>query len=74
MKALIYPLITLATALLVIFVAILAQQNATPIALTFLTATSIDLPVGLVLTGTVALGLLTPPIVYPLLRKYKDVA
>ena len=74
MKALIYPLITLATALLVIFVAILAQQNATSIALTFSTATSIDLPVGLVLTGAVALGLLTPPIVYPLLRKYKDVA
>ena len=70
MKALIYPLITSITALLVIFVAVLAQQNATPIALTFLTATSINLPVGLVLTGVIALGLLTPPIVYPFLRKY----
>ena len=69
MKALIYPLITSATALLVIFIAILAQQNATPIALTFLNASSIDLPLGFVLTGAVALGLLTPPIVYPLLRK-----
>ena len=70
MKALTYPLITLITALLIIFVAVLAQQNATPIALTFLTATSINLPVGLVLTGAIALGLLTPPIVYPFLRKY----
>lgn len=69
MKALIYPLITTITALLVIFVAIVAQQNAAPIALTFLTARSIDLPLGLVLTGAIALGLLTPPIVYPLLRK-----
>jgi uncharacterized integral membrane protein len=69
MKALIYPLITSITALLVIFVAIVAQQNAAPIALTFLNARSIDLPVGLVLTGAIALGLLTPPIVYPLLRK-----
>ena len=69
MKALIYPLITSITALLVIFVAILAQQNAAPIALTFLNARSIDLPVGFVLTGAIALGLLTPPIVYPLLRK-----
>ena len=70
MKALTYPLITLITALLIIFVAVLAQQNATPIALTFLNVSSIDLPVGLVLTGAVALGLLTPPIVYPFLRKY----
>ena len=69
MKALIYPLITTITALLVIFVAIVAQQNAAPIALTFLNARSIDLPLGLVLTGAIALGLLTPPIVYPLLRK-----
>ena len=69
MKALIYPLITSITALLVVFVAILAQQNATPIALTFLNASSIDLPLGLVLTGAIALGLLTPPIVYPLFRK-----
>ena len=69
MKALIYPLITLMTALLVIFVAVLAQQNAAPIALTFLTATSINLPIGLVLTGAIALGLLTPPIVYSFLRK-----
>ena len=69
MKALIYPLITSVTALLVIFIALLAQQNATPIALTFLNASSIDLPLGFVLTGAVALGLLTPPIVYPLLRK-----
>ncbi len=69
MKALIYPLITSITALLVIFVAILAQQNATPIALTFLNASSIDLPMGLVLTGAIALGLLTPPIAYLLLRQ-----
>ena len=69
MKSLIYPLLTLITALLVIFVAVLAQQNAEPIALTFLTATSINLPVGLVLTGAIALGLLTPPIVYSFFRR-----
>ncbi len=69
MKSLLYPFMTLITAILVIFVALLAQQNATPIVLTFLNAKSIDLPLGFVLTGAIALGIVTPPIIYPLFRK-----
>ena len=69
MKSLLYPLLSLITAKLVIFVALLAQQNAAPLALTFLTAKSIEIPLGFVLTIAIALGILTPPIVYPLLRK-----
>jgi uncharacterized integral membrane protein len=68
MKALLYPLIALITAKLVVFVALLAQQNAAPIALTFLNAKSIDFPIGFVLTIALACGILTPPILYPLLR------
>jgi uncharacterized integral membrane protein len=68
MKALFYPLMALITAKLVIFVALLAQQNATPIALTFLNAQSIELPIGFILAIAIAVGILTPPIIYPLLR------
>ncbi len=68
MKALIYPLMALITATLVMFVALLAQQNATPIALTFLNAQSIELPIGFILAIAIAVGILTPPSVYPLLR------
>ena len=62
MKLLLYPLLSLTTALLIIVVALLAQQNATPIALTFFNARSIDIPLGFVLTIAIALGLLTPPL------------
>jgi uncharacterized integral membrane protein len=69
MKSLLYPLMTFITAFLVIFVALLAQQNAAPVALTFLNVKSIDLPLGFVLTGAIALGIVTPPMIYPLFRK-----
>lgn len=58
MKILVNLLTSLIVALWIGAIAILSIQNITPVSLKFLMFESIQLPVGLVLTGSVGVGLI----------------
>ncbi|MEM0978726.1 MAG: hypothetical protein AAGH78_00495 [Cyanobacteria bacterium P01_H01_bin.58] len=51
--------LTTISALWIVAIAIIAVQNATPVAIQFLTFQSVALPFGVVLSFCVALGMLT---------------
>ncbi len=69
MKTILHLITTTTAAVLALFCAVLAYQNATPVQLSFFFAKSIELPLGFVLVSTVAIGLLIIPILIPLLRQ-----
>ena len=69
MKTTLHLITTTTAAVLALFCAVLAYQNATPVQLSFFLAKSIELPLGFVLVSTVAIGLLIVPILIPLLRQ-----
>ena len=58
MKSLIYLLAAVVLASWAIAIAILSVQNATPVTLTFLAFRSIQMPVGIVLAFSAAIGVL----------------
>lgn len=53
-------------------IAIVSVQNATPVSLRFLTFESIQIPVGLVLTFFVALGMIAASLMLPLMTSSKS--
>ena len=69
MKTTLHLVTTTTAAVLALFCAVLAYQNATPVQLSFFLAKSIELPLGFVLVSAVAIGLLIVPILIPLLRQ-----
>jgi uncharacterized integral membrane protein len=69
MKTILHLITTTTAAVLALFCAVLAYQNATPVQLSFFLAKSIELPLGFVLVSAVAIGLLIVPILIPLLRQ-----
>ncbi|MCX5965347.1 MAG: LapA family protein [Cyanobacteria bacterium] len=69
MKTILHLVTTTTAAVLALFCAVLAYQNATPVQLSFFLAKSIELPLGFVLVSAVAIGLLIVPILIPLLRQ-----
>ena len=69
MKTTLHLVTTTTAAVLALFCAVLAYQNATPVQLSFFFAKSIELPLVFVLVSTVAIGLLIIPILIPLLRQ-----
>ncbi len=69
MKTTLHLITTTTAAVLALFCAVLAYQNATPVQLSFFLAKSIELPLGFVLVSAVAIGLLIVPILIPLLRQ-----
>ena len=69
MKTTLHLITTTAAAVLALFCAVLAYQNATPVQLNFFFAKSIELPLGFVLVSAIALGLVLVPVLIPLLRQ-----
>ena len=69
MKTTLHLVTTTTAAVLALFCAVLAYQNATPVQLSFFLAKSIELPLGFVLVSAVAIGLLIVPILISLLRQ-----
>ena len=69
MKTTLHLITTSTAAVLALFCALLAYQNATPVQLSFFLAKSISLPFGFVLVSAIALGLIVVPILIPLLRQ-----
>ena len=69
MKTTLHLITTTTVAVLALFCAVLAYQNATPVQLSFFFAKSIELPLGFVLVSTIAIGLLIVPLLIPLLRQ-----
>ena len=51
-------LVSIIPAVLVIAIAILSVQNATPVALTFLTGTTVALPIGIWIAFALGLGMI----------------
>lgn len=66
MKTLANLLTSVILAVWVVAIAIVSVQNATPVALRFLTYQSIQLPVGLVLAFSASLGILLVALTQPL--------
>ena len=69
MKTILHLITTTTAAVLALFCAVLAYQNATPVQLSFFFAKSIELPLGFVLVSALALGLVLVPMLIPLLRQ-----
>jgi uncharacterized integral membrane protein len=71
MKTTLHLMTTTIAALIALFCALLAYQNATPIQLEFFGAKSIAMPLGFVLVSAIALGLVTLPLILavPLRKK-----
>ncbi|MCY7406735.1 MAG: lipopolysaccharide assembly protein LapA domain-containing protein [Alkalinema sp. CAN_BIN05] len=69
MKTTLHFITTTTAAVLALFCAVLAYQNAEPVKLSFFLAKSISLPLGFVLVSSIALGLVIVPILIPLLRQ-----
>lgn len=69
LKTTLHLITTTTAAVLALFCAVLAYQNATPVQLSFFLAKSIELPLGFVLVSAIALGLILVPILIPLLRQ-----
>ncbi|MGL5192398.1 MAG: LapA family protein [Chroococcales cyanobacterium] len=59
-------------AILVVAIALLSVQNATPVSLQFLGFSSIQLPVGLVLATSTGVGMIGGALALPLFRKGRD--
>jgi uncharacterized integral membrane protein len=66
MKILVNLLISVILAGWLLAIAVISVQNATPVSLRFLAFQSIQIPMGLVLALSVAMGLLIVPILQPL--------
>jgi len=66
MKTLAPFLTSLVIAIWVVAIAIISVQNATPISLKFLTFQSVQIPVGLFLAFSAALGLIIMAVLQPL--------
>ncbi len=69
LKTTLHLITTTTAAVLALFCAVLAYQNATPVQLSFFLAKSIELPLGFVLVSAIALGLVLVPLLIPLLRQ-----
>ena len=67
MKTLANLLTSLVVAVWVVAIAIVSIQNATPVSLSFLNYRSIELPVGLVLAFSSAVGIIGMALILPLL-------
>ncbi|AFY53770.1 Protein of unknown function (DUF1049) [Rivularia sp. PCC 7116] len=67
MKTTVNLLLSIILAFWIIAIAIISVQNATPVSLRFLTFESIQIPVGLVLTFFVALGMIAASLLQPLI-------
>ncbi len=82
MKTTVNLLLSIIVALWIMAIAIVSVQNATPVSLRFLTFESIKIPLGLLLTFFVALGIIAASALQPLLttsnfqkstsRRYED--
>ncbi len=68
LKTTLHLITTITAAVLALFCAVLAYQNATPVQLSFFLAKSIELPLGFVLVTAIATGLVIVPLLIPLLR------
>ncbi|MTJ10338.1 DUF1049 domain-containing protein [Anabaena sp. UHCC 0204] len=68
MKILVNFLISIIIAIWVVAIALISVQNATPISLRFLGFQSIQIPFGLMLAFSVAVGLLSAAVLQPLWR------
>ncbi|WP_341527457.1 LapA family protein [Nostoc sp. UHCC 0302] len=66
MKTLAPFLTSLVIAIWVVAIAIISVQNATPVSLKFLTFQSVQIPVGLFLAFSAALGLIVMAVLQPL--------
>lgn len=69
MKTTVNLLLSIIVALWIMAIAIISVQNATPVSLRFLTFESVQIPVGLLLTFFVAVGIIAASVLQPLLRK-----
>ncbi|MGB3639485.1 MAG: DUF1049 domain-containing protein [Rivularia sp. (in: cyanobacteria)] len=69
MKTTVNLLLSIIVALWIMAIAIVSVQNATPVSLRFITFETIQIPVGLLLTFCVAVGIIGTPLVQPLLFK-----
>jgi uncharacterized integral membrane protein len=70
MKTTLHLMTTTIAALIALFCAVLAYQNAAPVQLQFFGTKSIEMPLGFVLVSAVALGLVILPLILALpLRK-----
>ncbi len=71
MKTTLHLMTTTIAALISLFCAVLAYQNAAPVQINFFGAKSIEMPLGFVLVSTIALGLVTLPLILavPLRKK-----
>ncbi|BAY85392.1 hypothetical protein NIES267_48920 [Calothrix parasitica NIES-267] len=69
MKTTVNLVLSIIIALWIIAIAIISVQNATPVSLRFLTFESIQIPVGLLLTFFVAIGIIATSFIQPLLLK-----
>lgn len=71
---LIPTLVSAIAAILVVMIALVSVQNATPVSLQFLGFSSIQLPVGLVLATSTGLGMIGGALFLSLFRKGRDVS
>jgi uncharacterized integral membrane protein len=71
MKTTLHLMTTTIVALVALFCAVLAYQNAVPVQLQFFGARSIEMPLGFILVSAIALGLVTLPLILavPLRKK-----
>ncbi|MBV6626396.1 MAG: LapA family protein [Rivularia sp. (in: Bacteria)] len=72
MKTTVNLLLSIILAFWIMAIAIVSVQNATPVSLRFLTFESIQIPVGLVLTFFVALGMIAASLMLPLMTSSKS--
>lgn len=68
MKTLANLLTSLVVAIWVVAIAIVSVQNATPVSLKFLTFQSVQIPVGLILAFSAAVGIISTALLLPLWR------
>jgi uncharacterized integral membrane protein len=68
MKTIVNLLISVVLAVWVVAIAIISAQNATPVSLKFFTYQSIQIPFGLVLAFSAAIGLIGIAVLQPLWR------
>ena len=66
MKTTVNLLLSIILALWIMAIAIVSVQNATPVSLRFLTFESIQIPVGLLLTFFVVVGIIVASVLQPL--------
>ncbi|MEA5597086.1 DUF1049 domain-containing protein [Rivularia sp. UHCC 0363] len=66
MKTTVNLVLSIVIALWIMAIAIISVQNATPVSLRFLTFESVQIPVGLVLTFFIAVGIISVSLLQPL--------